>query len=99
MFYLLIFILSRSLRSSAYPESYHNTRSLHQKLDAIHERAGEWKSQKLSFNDTEDTFTLRHRDPIAAIESLWKDVHLSQEMVYAGCKIFSDESKTNRIFS
>ena len=63
------------------------------------EKAGEWKTQNLSFNDTQDIFTIRHRDPIAAIKSLWRDVQLSSEMVYAGCKIFSDEAQKNRIFS
>jgi len=63
------------------------------------EKAGEWKVQKLSFNDAEDIFTIRHRDPIAAIKSLWRDVQLSPEMVYAGCKIFSDETQKNRIYS
>jgi Plavaka transposase len=63
------------------------------------EKAGEWKSQKLSFKDTEDIFTVRHRDPIAAIKSLWRDVQLSPEMVYAGCKIFSDNTQKNRIYS
>ena len=63
------------------------------------EKAGEWKIQRLSFNDTDDIFTIRHRDPIAAIKSLWRDVQLSPEMVYAGCKIFSDETQKNRIFS
>jgi hypothetical protein len=63
------------------------------------EKAGEWKTQKLKFNDTEDEFTIRYRDPIAAIKSLWGDEQLSPEMVFAGCKIFSNETKKNRIFS
>lgn len=63
------------------------------------EKAGEWKTQKLKFNDAEDIFTIRYRNPIAAIRSLWRDGQLSPEMVFAGCKIFSDEKKENRIFS
>jgi hypothetical protein len=63
------------------------------------EKAGEWKTQKLHFNDTEDIFTIRHRDPIAAIKSLWGDAQLSPEMVFAGSKVYSDETKKNRIFS
>jgi hypothetical protein len=63
------------------------------------EKAGEWMTRKLSFNDAEDIFTIRYRDPIAAIKSLWKDVGLSPEMVYAGSKVFSDETQRNQIFS
>ena len=64
------------------------------------EKAGEWKTQKLSFNDTKDIFTnaIRHRDPIAAIKSLWRDAQLSPEMAYAGCKFFSDENKKIEYF-
>lgn len=63
------------------------------------EKGGEWKTQKISFNDTDDIFTIRYRDPIAAIKSLWMDTQLSPEMVFAGCKIFSDSTRKNRIFS
>lgn len=80
--------------------SYHNIRGLHQKLDTIPERAGDWKTTKLSFNERpNETFTLRYRDPVEAIKSLWKDPQLSPEMVFAGQKIFSDKTLKNRIFT
>lgn len=80
--------------------SYHNIRGLHQKLDAMPERAGIWKTTKLSFNERpNESFTLRYRDPIEAVKSLWKDPQLSPEMVFAGRKIFSDKTLKNRIFT
>ena len=63
------------------------------------EKAGEWKTRKLKFKDAEEEFTIRYRDPVEAIKSLWADPELSPEMVFAGSKIFSDETQTNRIFS
>ena len=43
--------------------SYHNTRSLHQKVDGIPERAGDWQTRTLSFKDRpNDAFTVRFRD-------------------------------------
>ena len=80
--------------------SYHNIRGLHQKLDAIPERAGVWKSTKLSFNEwPNESFTLRYRDPVEAVKSLWKDPQLSPKMVFQGQKIFSDNTLKNRIFT
>ncbi|PPQ92723.1 hypothetical protein CVT25_013764, partial [Psilocybe cyanescens] len=81
--------------------SYKNIRVLHQKLDNIPEKAGEWQTKHLFFKDKpSETFTIRFRDPIAAIQSLWKDPHFSKDMVYAPAKIFSGEkSGGNRIFS
>ncbi|KAF8958087.1 hypothetical protein BDZ97DRAFT_1668977 [Flammula alnicola] len=70
--------------------SYHNIRALHQKLDAMPEKAGEWKTRQLSFKDKPDeVFTLRHRDPIEAIKSLWRDPELSPQMVFSPRKVFS----------
>jgi len=64
------------------------------------ERAGIWKTTKLSFNERpNESFTLRYRDPIEALKSLWKDPQLSPEMVFAGRKIFSDETLKNQIFT
>jgi hypothetical protein len=64
------------------------------------EKAGEWKTQKLHFKDLPDeTFTLRYRDPIEAIKSLWKDSQLSPEIVFTSQKIFSDKTRKNRIFT
>ncbi|PPQ85135.1 hypothetical protein CVT25_004249, partial [Psilocybe cyanescens] len=81
--------------------SYKNIRVLHQKLDDIPEKAGEWQTKHLFFKDKpSETFTICFCDPIAAIQSLWKDPHFSKDMVYAPAKIFSGEnSGGNHIFS
>ena len=49
--------------------SYHNIRALHQKIDKMPEKAGEWQTKVLRFDDCPDeTFTVRHRDPVEAIK-------------------------------
>ena len=64
------------------------------------DRAGEWKAKKLSFNDhPEDQYTIRYRDPIKAIESLFQDPNNAKHLVYALQKIYADETKENRIFN
>lgn len=64
------------------------------------ERAGEWTTRTLSFDDRpEDTFTIRYRDPIEAIRSLWGDPGLAKDFVYAPQKIFADDTKQTRIFN
>jgi len=80
--------------------SYHNIRGLHQKLDEMPEKGGKWKTENLRFKDRpNELFTLRYRDPVEAIQSLWKDSQLSPEMVFASRKIFSDKTCQNRIFT
>ncbi len=80
--------------------SYHNTRSLHQKVDSMPDRAGDWITRKLSFKDSpNEEFTIRYRDPIKAIQSIWEDPSNADHLVYAPKKVFSDASKTNRIFN
>ncbi|KAF8868755.1 hypothetical protein CPB84DRAFT_1755779 [Gymnopilus junonius] len=80
--------------------SYHNIRGLHQKLDTMPEKAGEWKTQNIVFKyKPEQSFMLRYRDPLEAVKSLWRDPQLSPEMVFASCKVFSDNMLETRIFS
>lgn len=80
--------------------SYHNIRGLHQKVDSIPERSGIWQTKHLSFNDKPDEkYTIRFRNPIDAIKSLWKDPELSPTMVFCPGKAYSDTEKKNRIFS
>ncbi len=80
--------------------SFHNIRALHKKLDAMPEKAGEWKTTKLNFKERpKEIFTVRHRDPVEAIRSLWKDPQLSPQMVFAPKKVYSKEDSTNRIFT
>jgi hypothetical protein len=80
--------------------SYHNIRALHQKVDKIPERAGDWQTRTLTFKDRpNDKFTVHFRDPVEAIRSLWRDPDLSPHMVYAPSKIYADAKKDNRIYT
>jgi len=64
------------------------------------DRAGEWKAKKLSFNDRlEDQYTIRYRDPIKAIESLFQDPKNAKHLIYAPKKIYADKTKENHIFN
>ncbi|CAA7267433.1 unnamed protein product [Cyclocybe aegerita] len=64
--------------------SYHNVRALHKKVDSLPEKAGKWKTKELAFSDRPDEkFTVRHRDPIEAIKSLWKNPEISPKMAFA----------------
>ncbi|KAF8165815.1 hypothetical protein B0H34DRAFT_794159 [Crassisporium funariophilum] len=80
--------------------SFHNIRALHQKLDGMPEKAGEWQTKHLSFQDSpDDIFTMRYRDPIEAIRSLWKDTNLSPRMKFGPTKVFSGPDKETHIFN
>ncbi|KAH9484401.1 hypothetical protein JR316_0003882 [Psilocybe cubensis] len=81
--------------------SFKNVRSLHKKLDTMPDKAGKWKVRKLAFKDRlEETFTIRYRNPVEAVKSLWKDPQLSKSMVYQPAKVFSGNVEDkNRIFS
>ena len=75
-------------------------RSLHQKVDAIPERAGAWKTEHLFFKDQPDErYTIRYRDPVEAIKGLWRDPGLSPTMVFQPGKTYADKTKECRIFS
>ena len=80
--------------------SYYNTRALHQKVDSLPDRAGKWETTQLCFDDDPNaTFTIRHRDPVEAIKSLWKDPALADHFVYAPSKVYTNSSKTCRSYS
>ncbi|CAA7260292.1 unnamed protein product [Cyclocybe aegerita] len=80
--------------------SYRNIRALHKKLDSMPDKAGEWQTKHLRFKDRPDeTFTIRHRDPVEAIKSLWKDPELSPEMIFQPCKTYTDDTREDQIFS
>lgn len=64
------------------------------------ERAGEWQTKQLRFEDRPDeVFTIRHRDPIEAIKTLWRDPDLSPQMSFRPKKIYSNSTKKNRIYN
>ncbi|KAJ3816286.1 hypothetical protein EV361DRAFT_813345, partial [Lentinula raphanica] len=80
--------------------SYTNIAGLHKKIDNLRPRAGEWKVRKLRFKDEEDyEFTLRHRDILECIQSLWGDPALADHLVYRPKKIFQDEERKKRVYS
>ena len=80
--------------------SYTNVRSLHQIVDSIPDRAGQWYIKNLNFRDRlEEKHTIRFRNILEIIRCLWGDPALSQYMVYRPSKIFSDQRRNNRIYS
>ncbi|KAF5316434.1 hypothetical protein D9619_006912 [Psilocybe cf. subviscida] len=80
--------------------SYKNIQNLHGVVDSFSERAGDWKTQTLSFDDRPDeTFTIRYRCPVEAIKSLWADPNNQEHLVFAPKKVYSDETKENRIYN
>ncbi|KAH9999164.1 hypothetical protein BJV74DRAFT_877046 [Russula compacta] len=80
--------------------SFNNIRALHKLVDAIPDRAGDWRTTNLSFSDRpSEKHTIRYRNVVDAIKCLWGDPALSKHMVYAPKKIFSDATKANRIYS
>jgi len=74
---------------------------MHQIIDNdIPDRAGPWKVENLFFHDMPDiAHTIRYRDPIEAIRSLWGDPSLSSILVYRPQKIFKTASKKERIYT
>ncbi|KIY61007.1 hypothetical protein CYLTODRAFT_318311, partial [Cylindrobasidium torrendii FP15055 ss-10] len=78
--------------------SFKNTSGLHQQLDSVPLRAGEWQVKHLTFPDREDDpFILRHRDVLNAIKALWGDPNLAKHIVYRPSRIFTDREKKHRI--
>lgn len=73
---------------------------MHKKIDSMPDRAGQWESRQLSFNDRpDDKYTVRFRNPIEAIKSLWSNPANADHLVYAPKKIYADATKENRIFN
>ena len=63
------------------------------------EKAGQWKTKLLSFQDRpDDVFTIRYRNPVEAIQSLWKDDELSPHIKVSPTKVYSSEDRETRIF-
>ncbi|KAF9465842.1 hypothetical protein BDZ94DRAFT_1145452, partial [Collybia nuda] len=80
--------------------SFRNIRALHQKLDSIPEKAGPWYTKTLCFKDKPDQkFTIQHQDVIQCIKSLWGDPAFTDHLVYQPRRVFSDNTRKNRIYS
>ncbi|KAG1834650.1 hypothetical protein F4604DRAFT_1944865 [Suillus subluteus] len=79
--------------------SYQNIRGLHKIVDAVPPRAT-WKKRELWFkNDPEDKHIVHHRDPLEAIKTLLGNPAHAEHVVYRPKKIFSDASKSKRIYN
>ncbi|KIY60598.1 hypothetical protein CYLTODRAFT_427819, partial [Cylindrobasidium torrendii FP15055 ss-10] len=77
--------------------SYKNTAGLHNRVDAIPRRAGQWYDKHIIFPDRpNEVYTLRHRDILECIRSLWGDPELSEHIVYKPCKIFQKSSEDGK---
>ncbi|KAE9389078.1 hypothetical protein BT96DRAFT_835447 [Gymnopus androsaceus JB14] len=74
--------------------SYHNVRGLHQCIDSICPKAGDWKVRRLRFKDhPNEEFILCHRNILDVVKSLWGDPSLAQHLVYCPKSIFKDTEK------
>ncbi|KAG1873498.1 hypothetical protein C8R48DRAFT_593832, partial [Suillus tomentosus] len=79
--------------------SFHNSRAMHQIIDTIPSRSL-WHTTYLSFpDDPEERHMVQYRDPLEAIHTLLGNPAHAETIVYKPCKVFSDESKENRIYS
>ncbi|KAJ7693152.1 hypothetical protein B0H17DRAFT_933172, partial [Mycena rosella] len=80
--------------------SYKNIRGLHQIVDDIPERAGEWMTKSLSFPDRPgEKHFIRYRDPLAAIRSLLGNPAHAKDIVYVPTKVFLDAQRDNRVYN
>ncbi|KAJ8508384.1 hypothetical protein ONZ45_g9337 [Pleurotus djamor] len=61
--------------------SFKTVREIHEKVDNLPPKAGEWKAQILKFADRPgEEFVVRFRDPIEVIKSLWRDPSLAKDL-------------------
>ncbi|KAI1784561.1 hypothetical protein LXA43DRAFT_976630 [Ganoderma leucocontextum] len=80
--------------------SYETVRAMLELIESVPERAGQWYLKRLSFQDRPDQkFTIRHRNILDAIRSLWGDPALAKYLVYKPRHVFADATKQKRIYS
>ncbi|KAF5346217.1 hypothetical protein D9757_014049 [Collybiopsis confluens] len=82
--------------------TFSSARAMLAKVDEIPSRGGSWYTKQLSFKDHPDeTFTIRHRNPLDAIKALWGDPSFANDLVYRPAKLFRNSSCTEneRVFS
>ncbi|KAI1785454.1 hypothetical protein LXA43DRAFT_976229 [Ganoderma leucocontextum] len=80
--------------------SYETVRAMLELIESVPERAGQWYLKRLSFQDCPDQkFTIRHRNVLDAIRSLWGDPALAKYLVYKPRHVFADATKQKRIYS
>ena len=79
--------------------SFKDVRELFGKVDGIPDRA-EWKSATLAFPETPDEeHTVHFRDILEAIQALLGNPAHTKEICYRPRKVFSDQTRSNRIYS
>ncbi|KAH9913390.1 uncharacterized protein B0H18DRAFT_837744, partial [Fomitopsis serialis] len=79
--------------------SYHNSRALLQCVDSLPERA-EWTERLLSFRDRpNEKHLVQFRDIIQAIRTLLGNPEHADQIVYRPRRIFSDKSRTHRLYN
>lgn len=79
--------------------SYHNTRGLHKLVDQVPPRA-QWKTQEIWFKDgPDDKHVIHYRDPLEAVRTLLGNPAHASDIVYKPQRIFSDASKSTRIYN
>ncbi|KAH9911635.1 uncharacterized protein B0H18DRAFT_892300 [Fomitopsis serialis] len=79
--------------------SYHNSYALLQRVDSLPERA-EWKERWLTFKDRpNEEHLVQYRDIIEAIRTLLGNPEHADQIVYRPRRIFSDASRTTRIYN
>ncbi|TFY53298.1 hypothetical protein EVJ58_g9528, partial [Rhodofomes roseus] len=78
--------------------SYHNSYTLLQRVDSLPERA-EWKERWLTFKDRpNEKHLVQYRDIIEAIRTLLGNPEHADRIVYRPRRIFTDASRTSRIY-
>lgn len=79
--------------------SYHNSRSLLQRVDSLPERA-EWEERWISFKDRpQERHLLQFRDIIQAIRALLGNPEHADKIIYRPRRLFRDASRKQRIFN
>ena len=77
--------------------SFKDTRSLHQKIDKIPDKAGTWKRKVKGFQDRpEEKFTFYYRDSLEAVRTLLGDPTLAHNTVYAPKLLYAQDHPQNR---
>ena len=79
--------------------SFNGVRDLYGIVDGIPDRA-KWKSASLAFPDAPDEEHIVHfRDILEAIQALLGNPAHTKQIVYRPRRVFSDETRTNQIYS
>ena len=79
--------------------SFKNVRELFGKVDSIPDRAL-WHEGTIAFPDKPDEeYAVRYRDILEAIQALLGNPAHMKHIVYRPKRVFTDQSRTNRIYT